>query len=113
MCNDMQPETPTMVDRSIESMAKMCRPAPRPNHYVIADLSREHEELVNRIEALSRFIGRDPDVSAEQLKLLKEQLRVMVAYAEILGQRIVELVQATKGDIRKLLDSMCKSSDSE
>lgn len=106
MLDDGLTDTPSMPDRIMETMAKMSRPAPRPNHVVLVEVSRELAELKEKINRLDKFLLSDPELSESQKKLLVCQMKYMKEYAKTLSLRIEDL----SIDIRRDLE---ESSDSE
>lgn len=106
MCNDRPMNgSPSIQDQLMETMAKMTRPAPRPNHVVLVEVSRELAELEEKIHRLGGFLLSDPELSETQKKLLVCQLKYMKEYAKTLSLRIEDLSIAIREDIDKSSDS--------
>lgn len=56
-------------------------------------VSKERDELVERISRLSSFLASDRTsaISPRQVGLLEAQLHIMIAYARILAQRLDDM----------------------
>lgn len=78
-------------------MSKCISPIPRTNSDVIYELSAERREVSWRLDKLKRAIEANPEVVSERHKQLwRRQADAMQAYADVLGERIKDLIDNDK-----------------
>lgn len=78
-------------------MSKCISPIPRTNPDVICELSAERREVSWRLGRLKRAIEANPEVVSEHHKQLwRRQADVMQTYADVLGERIKDLIDNDK-----------------
>ena len=79
------------------SMSKCIRDIPRTNSDVICELASESREVSWRLGKLNKAIEADPEaVSAHHKELWRKQAKAMQEYADVLGERIKDLIDNNK-----------------
>lgn len=79
-------------------LSKCIRDIPRTNSDVVCELSYERREVSDRLSRLNKAIEADPEaVSAHHKELWRKQAKAMQEYADVLGERIKDLIDNDKG----------------
>lgn len=85
------------VEAAQMPVSKCISPIPRTNSDVICELSVERREVSWRLGKLKKAIEANPQVVSEHHKQLwRSQADAMQAYADVLGERIKDLIDNDK-----------------
>lgn len=84
-----------MINEGLAEMpiSKSIRDIPRTNSEVICEVAIERREVSWRLERLKKAIETDPEaVNASHKELWRKQAKAMQEYIDILGERIIDLI---------------------
>ena len=80
-------------DADIRPLSKVLRGLPRPNSEVVVELAGERRDVLFHLHKLKAAIMANPEAVGENQKTLwRKQGAAMKEYADVLGERIKDLI---------------------
>lgn len=82
-----------MMTDTNENAERCVMPVPRTNSEVVCELAMERSSLSRLLAKLNKAIDADPKAVSEHHKeLWRKQAKAMKEYADVLGERIKDLI---------------------
>ena len=80
-------------DAVVRPLSKVLRGLPRPNSKVVVELASERRDVLFNLHKLKAAIMANPEAVGENQKTLwRKQGAAMKEYADVLGERIKDLI---------------------
>ena len=77
----------------VRPLSKTLRGLPRPNSEVVVELASERRDVLFNLHKLKAAIMANPEAVGEKQKTLwRKQVAAMKEYADVLGERIKDLI---------------------
>ena len=83
----------TFYHEAVRPLSKVLRGLPRPNSEVVMELACERRDVLFNLHKLKAAIMENPEAVGENQKTLwRKQVAAMKEYADVLGERIKDLI---------------------
>ena len=83
----------TYYHEVVRPLSKVLRGLPRPNSEVVMELASERRDVLFNLHKLKAAIMANPEAVGENQKTLwRKQVAAMKEYADVLGERIKDLI---------------------